>query len=545
MKLKRFITLCLAGASLTAFAQTHIDGEEYYKADQLGNAKDLLLRSLNNAQSNKAVSNYYLGLISYQEGNLAEAANYFSQGISANPEYAYNYVGEGLLKLKAGDEKAAEESFKAAEKCSKKDASLQIAIARAYDRVDPVRYEKKIAKQVEKARKYNVQNPDIYIFEGDQQKEMKDYGKAAGMYEMAASYDKNATAAYVKYANLFTMVNPEYAIRMLKELLNVNPNSALGQRELANAYYNKKDYANAAKEYGKYTQNPSHFKSDESRYSFLLFYGGEYQKGYDYATELLKQDPSNFTAQRYQFMNAAQIKGMSDQLLPLAEALYTAHESDPVKNKFASIDYTLIASEYQKAKQYDKAVEIINSGIKEIPDYANFHKELAAIYVDLNDLSKSADAYRDYLNKIEEPGYNDYVQQAIYAYYGGAQNLTTDKAKSDKYLQMSAEYATKASEMAPNQYKPIKILGDIAIAQAPDDEARKSAGKELYEKAIELLENSANPSRYTSDAKSIYSYLGNCNVFSDNIAKAKEYFNKYLELSPNDEAVRKYVESLK
>ena len=28
-------------------------------------------------------------------------------------------------------------------------------------------------------------------------------------YEMAANYDKNATEAYVKYANLFTMVNPD------------------------------------------------------------------------------------------------------------------------------------------------------------------------------------------------------------------------------------------------------------------------------------------------------------------------------------------------
>lgn len=555
MKLKVFATFCMAGFSLCAMAQTHVDGQEYYKADQLENAKDLLLRSLNNGQTDKAVSDYYLGLIAIEEGKKADAANYFSQGIAANPEYAYNYVGQGALQLLAGDQKGAETLFKEADKHSKKDASLQIAIARAYDRADPMRYEKQIAKRVEKARKFNMENADIYIFEGDQFKDQVKnsdqsmantlIGKAAGMYEMATNYDKNATAAYVKYANLFTMVNPDFAIKMLRNLLSVNPNSALGQRELANAYYNKKDYANAAKEYGKYVQNPSHFKSDENRYAFLLFYGQDFQKGYDYATKLLSEDKNNFTAQRYQFMNAAQIPAMKDQLLPLAEALYASHMANPQKNKFAAIDYTLIASELQSAKRPDEAIKVIEEGIKELPENAQFHKELAAIYVDQNDLAKSADAYQDYLKKTEEPGYNDFVQQAIYAYYGGAQNLKADPAKSAKYLNMSAEYAQKAASMAPNQYKPVKILGDIEIAKAPNDEARKYAGKDYYEKAVSLLEASADPSKYTSDAKAMYSYLGNCYIEKNDVAKAKEYFNKYLILAPNDTAVRDYVSKLK
>lgn len=46
MKFKGILTLCLAGASFGVFAQSHVEGEEYYKADQLTNAKDLLLRSL-------------------------------------------------------------------------------------------------------------------------------------------------------------------------------------------------------------------------------------------------------------------------------------------------------------------------------------------------------------------------------------------------------------------------------------------------------------------------------------------------------------------
>lgn len=543
MKFTRILTLCLAGVSLGAFAQTHVEGEEYYKADQFDNAKDLLLRSLNNPQTDKSVSDYYLGLIAVEEGKNSEASKYFDQGVVANPEYPFNYVGQGLLKLMNGDKKAAEESFKAADKLSKKDASLQIAIARAYDRVDPVKYEKEISKYVEKARKFNMQSPDIYIFEGDQQREQKEYGKAGGMYEMAANYDKNATAAYVKYANLFTQVNPDYAIKMLTDLLSVNPTSALGQRELANAYYNNKDYGKAAQEYGKYVQNPSHFKSDENRYAFLLFYGGDFKKGYDYATKLLQEDPSNFTAQRYQFMNAAQLPEMKEQLLPMAEALYAEHNANPTKNKFAAIDYNLIANELQSAKKIDEAISVLEAGIKDIPDFVDFNKSLAFAYLDQNNLSKTADQYAVYLSKIE-PGYNDFIQQATFDFYAGVENKDNPE-KAQEYFTKTKENADKAKAILPDNYKPVMLYGDVAKQTATTEADAMKAAVGDYEKAVVLLEASQDPSRYARDAKTMYMYLGNYYINNNDVPKAKEYFEKFLIYDPQNVELRKYVDGLK
>lgn len=553
MKLRRILTLCLAGFSLGAFAQTHIEGEEYYKADQLENAKDLLQRSLANGQTDKAVSNYYLGMIAVDQDNKAEAAKYFAAGVAANPQYAYNYVGEGLLKLMAGDQKEAENLFKQADKNSKKDASLQIAIARAYDRVDPVKYEKQIAKQVEKARKFNMANPDIYMFEGDQHREKKDWGKAASMYEMASSYNPKATAAYVKYANLYTMVNPDFAIKMLGNLLKENPNSALGQRELANAYYNKKEFAKAAAEYGKYVQNPSHFKSDENRYAFLLFYGQDYKKGFDYASKLLKEDPNNFTAQRYQFMNAAQIPEMKDQLLPLAENLFAKYKADPKNNRFAPIDFNLVAYEFQNAGRPDEAIEVLKAGIKEIPDFADFNKTLAMTYIDKNDLTDAADAYAEYMKKIE-PGYNDYIQQATFDFYAAIENKA-DQAKANKYFEAARANAAKASEILPDNYMPYKIYGDIAKQTAPSADAAESAAVADYEKASDMLEamiakNIAEgknvPNKYKSDAKDINVYLGNHYYEKARVdEKAKMYYNRALAQDPGNDQLRNFVSKIK
>lgn len=544
MKLKGIFTFMMAGVSVAAMAQTHVQGEEYYKADQLDNAQELLLRSLNNAGTDKAVSDYYLGMIAFTDNKTSDAANYFAQGLQADPEYAFNYVGQGLLALKSGDLKGAEELFKTADKHSKKDASLQIAIARAYDSVDPVKYEKQINKYLEKARKFNMKNPDIYLFEGDQFREKKDWGSAAGKYEMASNYDNNATAAYVKYANLFTMVNPDYAIKMLNNLLQVNPNSALGQRELANAYYNKKDYKNAAQEYGKYVNNPSHFKKDEDRYSFLLFYGGDFKKGYDYATKLLSENPNNFSAKRYQFMNAAQIPEMKEQLLPMAEALYAAHMADPKNNKFAAIDYTLISDELDKAKRVDEAIDVLKEGIKEMPDNAQFNKQLAMVYVDKNDLAGAADAYKGYLAKTEEPSNNDYMQQAMFCFYAGVQYQQSDPAKAQAYYDEARANAEKAAAINPDSYSPKKMYGDIA-KQTASKELATSAAVPFYEEAVTLIENSADPSRYARDAKEMYNYLGNYYLDQKNIEKAKTYFNGYLKHDPNNEDYRKFVEGLK
>lgn len=541
MKFKALFSLCLAAGAFSSFAQTHVEGVEYFKADQFDNARELLERNMANSNTDKAVANFYLGQIALHDGDLSKAAAYFQKGIDQNPEYGYNYVGQGEILLKKGEVKEAEKMFKTAESKVKKDPAMQIQIARAYYAANPAAFAKEIDKRVEKARRINIQAPDIFIFEGDMLADQKDWGNAGSKYEMAANYNPQGSDAYVKYANLFTQVNPEYAIKMLRQLLDQNPNSALGQREIANAYYNNKDFTNAALEYGKYVKNPNHFKQDEDRYAFLLFYGQKYQDGYDFASRLLEANPQNFTARRYQFMNAAQLPALKEQLLPMAEALLAAHKSNPA-NKFAPIDYTLIAEEFQIAKRTDEAVAVLEEAMKENPDNAAFNKQLAMTYVDGNDFAKAADAYKGYLKKIGEPGYNDFVQQALFSYFAGVTNKDNDQSLSEASFNDALTYADKALAIMQN-YKPIKIKGDVAKQRATKEEVEKAAAP-LYTEAITLLEASADPSRYAADAKEMYNYMGNYYLDQKDTAKAKEYFNKYLIYDPNNEDYRKFVEKL-
>ncbi len=539
MNYKSLIALVLAGSAFSALAQTHAEGVEYYEAGQLSNAKELLQRNINNAGTDKAVGYYYQGLISLSDNNADEARAFFNKGVEANPEYAFNYIGLGQLDLIANNPKEAEANFKKAEGLDKKDPAVQIAIARAYNAVNPELYAKVITKRVDKARKIDMKDPSIYIFEGDILAQSKDYGAAGAKYEMALNYDPNATAAYFKYANLFSQVNPEYGINMLQKLLDLNPDSALGQRSLANAYYNQGMYKEAAAEYGKYVNNPNHFKQDEDRYAFLLFYGGDYQKGYDYASQLLSKDPSNFSALRFQFMNAAQLPAMADQMLPMAEALYNAHMAAPAKNVFAPIDYTLIGDEFQKAKKLDEAKAVLEEGIKNLPTNAALYKQLSMLNVDRRDMPGASNAYDGYIANTKDPGFNDNWQAAVFAYYAGVQNKENDPAAADTFFQKALKFGDAAAEQYPGMYRPAKLKGDVAMQKGQNEEAIQ-----YYIQSIDLLEKMDDTSRFAGDAKNLYNAVGNAYLDKKDKETAKRYFNGYLKYDPDNADYRKFVESL-
>lgn len=492
----------LACASIScALAQTHVEGEEYYKADKLTDARDLLQRSLNNPATDKAVSDYYLGMIALEDDNSAEAAKYFNQGKQQNPQYPYNYVGEGLLALIKGDVKGAENLFKEAQKLVKKDASLEVAIARAYDYVDPVKYEKQILKSLDKARKYDMANPDIYVFEGDVAKRNGDPGQAGAMYEMAVNNDKNATYAYVKYANLFQMVNQQYGVAMLKQLLNVNPNSALGQRQLADTYYNQKEFLKAAEQYGKYVKNPSHFKRDESRYIYLLYYAGDNQTGYDYASELLKADPKNFTAKQYQYWHALELPALSKDIVGLADGVVALAATDPSKNKITEYTYGLLANTYNKAGEKEKAEKVIADGLKAYPNNTDLYKTLGLLLIDKGDYTGAADAYATFVEK-GKPSFNDLKQCGVIEYYAGRTNMDK-KDIAAKYLKAAAQTAERIKSEYPDHYWAYKLLGDLAILNADS-----AAAKAYYQQALPLLEKSENASYYKDDQQEMRKFLG-------------------------------------
>ncbi len=294
MKAKILLTL-FAGAALSVSAQGFKDGVEYYRADQPEEAEIILTNNLNAPGTDQSTAYYYLGQIALNNGNTANARNFFDKGIAANPENGYNYVGLGALALREGNTSEAASQFKTAKGKAKKNADLLTEIARAYFVVDPVKYNNEIEKALNDAKKAQKNAPSPFILEGDRLAKTN-VGEAAGMYEMAAQFDtkQEHPEAYVKYARTYFPVNPTFAINKLKDLLAQQPNSALAQRELAEKYYDNNQLTMAAEQYEKYIQNPNSFKKDKQRLVGLLFFAKRYPESFALASDILGEDPANF-----------------------------------------------------------------------------------------------------------------------------------------------------------------------------------------------------------------------------------------------------------
>ena len=99
MKLKALVSLMLLGGSLSVFAQGYKDGIEYYKVGQYDNAKELLMRNINDASTNKSEAYYYLGCLDMKAGDVNAAKANFDKGIAADANNPYNFLVLLLLKM--------------------------------------------------------------------------------------------------------------------------------------------------------------------------------------------------------------------------------------------------------------------------------------------------------------------------------------------------------------------------------------------------------------------------------------------------------------
>ena len=175
----------LLGSMANVSAQGYQDGVDNFNADRMDVAKTILLNTLADPSTDKAVSDYYLGQIAFAEGDFAAAQKYFSEGSTVNPQYGYNFIGLGQMALKNGDKKAAETYFKEAMATDKKNAALIAGVARAYFNVNPALYANEIEKNIAKALKESKnREAAVYVLQGDMSA-AENPGDAAAKYEMA------------------------------------------------------------------------------------------------------------------------------------------------------------------------------------------------------------------------------------------------------------------------------------------------------------------------------------------------------------------------
>ena len=529
MKIKFLLSLFVAGTlAVGAQTQGYKDGIEYYKAGQHDNARTILERTINDPATDRSLANYYLGQVALVQGDKAQARTYFDAGLAADAECPFNYVGLGALALQEGNDEAAKEQFKQAQKFGKKNAEVSVSIARAYYNADPVKYDRDITKALEKARKDSKNaDPSIYVLEGDMLAAAENFGDAAARYEMAITYDPNNPEGYVKFANAYFNVNKDFGINKLQEVLNAHPESAMAQRELAEKLFLADRWKAASELYGKYIQNPNHFPEDKARYAVLLYWGEDYPASLAIADEILASDPSNFLMQRVRFLDQTAM-GQFQAAVENAEKFFA---SNPEAN-FTIKDYTTYADALSGIGQDSLAVVQYELAASKYPENGDLLKNLSTVYSRNRQYDKSAEAYDAYLKLQENPSLTDlygmsgrYLNAAVYA----------DSIRAKELAGRGIEYVNqvidRAADVSPMMYQRLARLYVAANGKRPDADAIAA-----YDKMLQLLDqnpdnlNPANPNNALDEYSEAYAFEQAYASITGNQEGVEHWGKKYQEI---------------
>lgn len=538
MKLKSLAVLLMAGTALSAFAQGYKDGVEYVKVNLPEEGRILLVRNMNKPETNKAEANYYLGRIEIADGNITEAKKYFDAGISSNPDFALNYVGLGAVELASGNDKAAKDMMKKAAGLAKKDAVVFVEIARSYYKADATKYTKEIDENINKAKKADKKNPDIYLFEGEMLADQEKWGDAAGFYEMAFNFDPEYVPAYVNYASTYFNVSPDVAISTLNGLVKRKPESALAQNRLAETYYRDNQLTNSAKVYREYINNPNHFEKDKERFAVLLYFGENHDEAYELASTILAKNPDSFLMKRIQFLSKA---GKKDYEQAAAHAETFFADNNP-NNKFSANDYTTYGEVLKELGQDSLAIIQYEKAIAINPDKTELLKDLSSAYNHAKQYDKSAEAYQRYIDA------GDYKTNDLYVLAGRYMTVVAtekdDSVKMKQALANGVKYIDMAIEKVPNDYRLLQRKARLYMSS--DRDVKDTNGFDAYMELLEFMDKDAeNKDKYTDVYKEIYTYIAGCYLKNGDKDKAKEYYNLYLEVDPENDALREYINNMK
>ena len=237
---------------------------------------------------------------------------------------------------------------------------------------------------------------------------------------------------------------------------------------------------------------------------------------------------------RLVFFNQTELKNYGDAL-KAAEALFNSE-----KVKIGENDYLYYGHAYFGNQEYDKAIEMFQKTIEAKPDDAELVqgalKSISKAYSEKGDIENAAATYNKYLDSMKDK---------VTAYdYGQLASMYTDQAEKVEgdakvalLMKADAVYATIAERFA--EYADFATYQRAHIGFALDPETKTGAAKPHYEKLIEIIKGHATKAK-NDDARLIesYRYLGYYYLLQNDKATADGYWNKVLELDPENETAK-------
>ncbi len=509
-------------------------GIEFNQVRMYESAKIYLLQAIKSG-SVAPETFYYLGDTYLMLNKVDSASYYFKKSLEVNPEYTLAMVGDGKKALKENKLALAKEIFAQAIKKDKKNAEVYTAIAAAY--IEYGHYEDAIP-MYEKARDVKKNYSDSFVVEGDMFTKRGNAGDAIAKYEQAIYFDSNNKQAYLKEARVYKNINTTMSLEILDKLTAVDVDYVPAYIEYADIYYTS-NFKKALEAYEKFIHIPGIPVKEVEKYATVLYFSKEYLKSLEQVKIALKVNPSNFVMKRIEMYNNYELENNSIALA-LGEKFFA---SKGEKNEYIGQDYITYGRLLQRNKQDLEAIPYLEKALTLDTTNVELYKEISSAYEKTEQYSKSIEYFQKYMTTVGTPKTSDFYNFGRSYYQAGTQM----GIKGDTILQK--EYLGKAVEMfhevtIQNADSYLGFLWEARALASLDPELKQGLAKPAYEQTLSKLLASNENGKRSKDITECYMYLGNYYYLNNDKKGALEYFNKALELNPDNEALRKAIKEL-
>lgn len=433
---------------------------------------------------------------------------------------------DAIAKVIKADPEAAKEQVKDVYKKNKKNAEVLAGIGRAYFDAKDTANAKIYANYAIKANKNYGAG---YILLGDIEVVKDDGGAAAGWYQQAIYFDPKNPDGYFKYANIYRGRSPEEAVSKLNELRAQRPDIAVDALA-ARILYSSNRLEQSLDYYDKVTDKSKLEDVDITNYATEAWMLQKRDKSLEMARYGLTRNARKAAWNRLIFYNLTDM-GQTEEALKYADALFNASDSA----KISGFDYTYYGTALKNAKQYDKAIEMFKKALEENKDNADLlnsnRKSLSDAYLAVEDFNNAMLYYEEYLKNTSKTTASDMAGLAT-IYMKMATTLTGDQQK--EALKKADTVYAQLGEKFPENIDFANFMR-ARVNSNLDPETKEGLAKPFYEAIVNSLAGKSDRDRADNARLSeAYRYLGYYYLVKDDKATADGYWNKVLEIDPNN-----------
>ncbi|WP_026063455.1 tetratricopeptide repeat protein [Pedobacter arcticus] len=545
-------TMSVMFVASATHAQSLEDAKKAVNAEQFQKAKSLFANLVKNQPSPE---NYFYYGDLYLQLNMPDSAKaVFQKGIAADEKgkYKLNQIGLGTVNLFEKNATAAQENFsKATADMRKKDFQEYIYIGKAYTYEDS-RDLTKAFEWFDKAKENGEKDPELHISMGNAYKAQNKNSEAVAEYQRAMNLKDNLLGVEVNIGEIWTQAfNFELAESTLKGVIAKDANYGPAYRALAENYYRwtsaaparKPEFLTKAKEsYSKYLDLTD--RSVDSRYRYLIFLlnAGDYAGLEKAATEFINSPGYN-----KEYILAKRFKGyasIEDSNTQQGIETLNSFIAEVDAKRIIADDYLYLGKAYQAEKQDSLAILNYVKGYDLDTTNNEVLGNIAKTYFSAKQYDKAANYYGK-LTKLPKASFVDWFYLGYSNYFHYA-NLVNNKSKDTleiKRTLLEADSAfTYVAEKAVNADAYL-YLARVEYYLNPITENDKV--KAAFDKFIEItLAKETLTDANKKNLSEAYSSQGAYYIKTDKV-KAKEYFDKALALTPDNQQIKDALNAIK